>query len=45
MSGELIRGYALKNYKKMFREPRGLLKHKYIVPGSVYDDCLWDWDS
>lgn len=45
MNGKNIIDYALKNYTKMFREPNGLLKHKYIVPGSVYSDCLWDWDS
>lgn len=45
MAGKNIIDYSLKNYRKMFREPNGLLKHKYIVPGSVYSDCLWDWDS
>ena len=29
----------------MFREPVGNLKYKFIVPGSVYNNCLWDWDS
>lgn len=37
--------YAGSNYHKMFREPEGGLKHKFIVPGSCYDNCLWDWDS
>lgn len=37
--------YALQNYKKMFREPNGNLKYKFIVPGSVYNEELWDWDS
>lgn len=37
--------YAKSNYKKMLREPNGNLKYKYIVPGSVYSDELWDWDS
>lgn len=41
----MITEYALKNYKKMFREPNGNLKYKFIVPGSVYDEELWDWDS
>jgi putative isomerase len=45
MTGKSIIDYALKNYTKMFREPDGLIKHKYIVPGSVYSSCLWDWDS
>lgn len=37
--------YAESNYHKMFREPEGRLKYKFIVPGSCYDNCLWDWDS
>ena len=40
-----ILSYAEDNYKKMFREPEGLLKYRFIVPGSCYDNCLWDWDS
>lgn len=43
--GELIFNYTLKNYKKCFREPEGQLKHKFIVPGSCYNNTLWDWDS
>ena len=42
---KLILDYAKSNYTKMFREPSGNLRYKYIVPGSVYNDCLWDWDS
>ncbi len=42
---EAIVSYAKKNYTKMFREPDGLLKHKFIVPGSCYSNSLWDWDS
>ena len=45
MSENIILDYALKNYKKMFREPAGNLKYKFIVPGSVYNNTLWDWDS
>ncbi len=41
----LILEYAKKNYKKMFREPDGLLAHKFIVPGAAYSNSLWDWDS
>lgn len=40
----MIETYALKNYKKMFREPEGQLRHKFIVPGSKYSNQLWDWD-
>ncbi len=42
---ENIRRYAKENYKMMFREPDGILAHKFIVPGSCYSNCLWDWDS
>ena len=41
----LVKAYAQKNYTKMFREPDGSLSYKFIVPGSVYSDSLWDWDS
>ncbi len=40
-----IISYAKENYTKMFREADGLLKHKFIVPGSCYSNSLWDWDS
>ncbi len=42
---EIILEYAKKNYKKMFREPEGNLVYKHIVPGSMYSNSLWDWDS
>lgn len=42
---QLITDYAKNNFDKMLREPNGYLKYKYIVPGSVYSDSLWDWDS
>lgn len=42
---KLVYDYAAENYKKMFREPEGNLKYKFIVPGSVYSYQLWDWDS
>ena len=44
MKENLILNYALTNYKKMLREPQGSLKYKFIVPGSIYSDTLWDWD-
>lgn len=32
--------------KGMYREPKGVLKHKFITPGvDAYLDNLWDWDS
>lgn len=42
---KLIREYSAKSYTKMTRTPSGQLKHQFIVPGSVYDHDLWDWDS
>ena len=42
---KLITEYARSNYKLMLREPDGQLKHRFIVPGSVYSNSLWDWDS
>ena len=45
MSSNIILDYALKNYEKMFREPKENLEYKFIVPGSVYNNTLWDWDS
>lgn len=42
---ELLLEYAKSNYHRMFREPEGRLKYQFIVPGSCYSNCLWDWDS
>lgn len=43
---ELIRKYSKINYRDMMREPSGILKYPFIVPGSQsYNDTLWDWDS
>ena len=40
---ELIKDYAYKNYKDMTREPDGIIKYPFIVPGSQsYQHCLWD---
>lgn len=44
-SDRRILEYAKLNYHRMFRHPEGKLRHKFIVPGSCYDNCLWDWDS
>jgi len=43
-NSRLILKYAKANYHRMFREPEGNLRYKFIVPGSCYDNCLWDWD-
>lgn len=41
-----IQDYSRNNYSKMTRQPAGMLKYPFIVPGSqYYSDCLWDWDS
>lgn len=29
----------------LFREPAGSLRHPFVVPGSLYGQELWDWDS
>lgn len=42
---KLITDYAYSNYRLIFREPAGMLKYPYIVPGAGYTDSLWDWDS
>lgn len=41
----LIKKYVHTQYKQMLREPDGILKYKFIVPGSCYNNELWDWDS
>lgn len=43
--GNYISEYARENYRECLREPNGLLKYKFIVPGNCYPDELWDWDS
>lgn len=40
-----IKQYAQKNFPLMFRKADGILKYDFIVPGSIYTDSLWDWDS
>ncbi|MGM9600331.1 MAG: MGH1-like glycoside hydrolase domain-containing protein [Faecousia sp.] len=42
--GKQIAEYAAQNYSKCLREPEGILKHPFIVPGSCYTSELWDWD-
>ncbi len=42
---EAILNYAKNNYSKLFRDPKGSLAHKFIVPGAPYAHELWDWDS
>jgi putative isomerase len=41
-----LRTALSKEYLSMLREPGGVLKHPFLVPGSAqYLDQLWDWDS
>lgn len=40
-----ILSYVKENYRKMFRDADGILRYPFIVPGSCYHNCLWDWDS
>lgn len=42
----IIREHIMRDRAGMFREPKGVLKHPFLVPGSAtYADQLWDWDS
>ncbi|MEI6562956.1 MAG: trehalase family glycosidase [bacterium] len=35
-----------KDYRLMYREPGGEIRHPFLTPGSdQYSDILWDWDS
>ncbi len=43
--GEIILAYAKKNFRSCFRQPSGILRYPFLVPGSVYANELWDWDS
>ena len=42
---KLIKDYSRDAYKLLKREPAGLLKYPFIVPGKAYSSELWDWDS
>jgi putative isomerase len=43
---DVIQQHAFKDYKEMFKQPNGFLKHPFITPGnSSYENQLWDWDS
>ena len=41
---EIIEGYFDKACEALYKEPKGAMKYKYLVPGGQYED-LWDWDS
>ena len=41
-----LKTYVKENLARMQREPEGILRYPYIVPGSdTYATTLWDWDS
>jgi len=43
---DVIQQHIFKEYKGMFKPPKGYLKYPFITPGcSSYQDQLWDWDS
>ena len=43
---ENVKTYVKENLARMQREPEGILRYPYIVPGSdTYATTLWDWDS
>ena len=42
---DTITEYSKNTYRNMTRKAEGELKYPFLVPGSVYDNCLWDWDS
>ena len=43
---EIIKKNIYKDYKGMFKEPKGALKYPFVTPGSdQYSEELWDWDS
>jgi putative isomerase len=43
---DVIQQHIFKEYKGMFKPPKGYLKHPFITPGcNSYQDQLWDWDS
>ena len=42
---EIIKNYSKDAYKWITRDPKGTLKHPFIVPGKPYPYQLWDWDS
>ena len=42
---EIIKNYSKDAYKWITREPKGTLRHPFIVPGAPYPYQLWDWDS
>jgi putative isomerase len=43
---DVIQQHIFKQYKTMFKQTNGFLKHPFLTPGnSSYENQLWDWDS
>lgn len=43
---EICRTHIYKDYKQMYRQPKGAILYPYLTPGSnEYANVLWDWDS
>jgi hypothetical protein len=42
---DIIRQSILHDYPGMLHNPTGALSFPFIMPGSVYANELWDWDS
>jgi len=45
MSSSSLQKYIHGKIESILRLPRGLLKHPFLVPGGIFHDELWDWDS
>lgn len=41
----MLESYFLREIRGLFRPPQGCLAHPYFVPGGIFHDELWDWDS
>jgi putative isomerase len=42
---DILEQHLLSQLKTTFRQPIGVLKHPFFVPGGLFHDELWDWDS
>ncbi len=40
-----LHNHVLASIGGILREPGGFLRHPFVVPGGLYRDELWDWDS
>ncbi|GAT32278.1 putative isomerase [Terrimicrobium sacchariphilum] len=40
-----IEDYIASQIGTTLRNPMGILEHPFIVPGGIFHDELWDWDS